>query len=149
MNKLFLLALVPAISFAQSSANELVVVSNATKGASTISLDLVSSGNAAAIHFELDVGVSDPSLVDLSNCLSSFKAGSKMVSCSLVGSKVIGMVASPDLKAIIAGRVNLGTVTVKAANAKLGQVMWESYDSVGNVVESKLTNAGSSESQKK
>lgn len=145
MKKLLLLALLPSLCFA--SANELVLVSSPVKGATVVSLDFVNSGNAAAVHFELDVGVSDASKVDLSNCLSAVRTTGRMTSCSLVGSKVIVMVASPSLKAFDAGSVSLGSITINSAS-KLGEAMWETYDSKGNVVESKVTKATSSMASK-
>lgn len=146
MKKLFLLAMLPAFCFA--SANELVLVSNAAKGGTTISLDMVSTGNAAAGQFEVEVGVADPSMVDLTNCLSAVKASGRMTGCSLVGTKVIGLFASPDLKATSKGQVSLGSITVKTANAKIGEVSWESYDVAGNIVDSKVTNAAADVSKK-
>lgn len=146
MKKLLLLAVIPSLCFA--SANELVLVSNGAKGVSTVSLDFVNSGNVAAAHFEVEVGTTDASLVDLSNCLSSVKAAGKMSSCSLVGSKVIGIFASPDLKTLNAGQVSLGSITVKSASAKVGEVFWESYDVAGNAVDSKVTNAAADTAKK-
>lgn len=139
MKKLILLALLPAFCFA--SANELVLVSSASKGSTTISLDMVGSGNAAAGQFEVEVGVSDPAMVDLSNCLTAVKASGRMTGCSLVGTKVIGLFASPNLKATDKGQVSLGSITVKSATASVGAVSWESYDVAGNIVDSKVTNA--------
>ncbi len=141
MKKLLLLALLPSLSFA--SANELVLVSSPVKGKTVISLDFVNTGNAAAVHFEMDVGVTDASKVDLSGCLNAVRATGRMTSCSLVGSKVIVMVASPSLKALDAGPVSLGSITINTASM-LGEAMWETYDSKGNVVESTVTKATSS-----
>ena len=146
MKKLLLLALLPSLSFA--SANELVLVSSPVKGATVVSLDFVNTGNAAAIHFEMDVGVSDASKVDLSACLSTVaRSNGRMASCALVGSKVIVMVVSPSLKAFDAGPVSLGSITINSAS-NLGEAMWETYDSKGDVVESKVTKATSSMASK-
>ena len=141
MKKLLLLALLPSLSFA--SANELVLVSSPVKGKTVISLDFVNTGNAAAVHFEMDVGTTDASKVDLSGCLNVVRTTGRMTSCSLVGSKVIVMVASPSLKALDAGPVSLGSITINTAST-LGEAMWETYDSKGNVVESTVTKATSS-----
>jgi hypothetical protein len=138
MKKLLLLALLPSLSFA--AANELVLVSSPVKGKTVISLDFVNTGNAAAVHFEMDVGTTDASKVDLSACLNVVRTTGRMTSCSLVGSKVIVMVASPSLKALDAGPVSLGSITVNTAST-IGEAMWETYDSKGNVVESKVTKA--------
>jgi hypothetical protein len=139
MKALALLALLPVAAFAQS-ANELVAVSAESRTGTVISLDFVNSTGTAALEFEVEVGTSDASTVDLSKCLTGAAVQNKMVACKLIGTKVRGVLVSPDLKALPAGQVNLGLITVQG-NVKTNVVRWETNDVAGKELTSKVTSA--------
>jgi hypothetical protein len=141
MKALLLLALIPTFAMAQASEqnNELIAVSQGTKDSTLIALDFVNRTNAASIDFEVEVGTADASAVDLSNCMVGKLVVGKMAACKLLGTKVRGVLVSPDLKALPAGPVSLGTISVRGSNKQVSVVRWETDDVAGKELSSKVT----------
>ncbi len=138
--------LVSSGAFAQS--NDLVLVDAASSKGTTIALDLLNDGKTAAAQFVIDVGTSDKSQVDLSNCLTEVRQMGRSAGCSHVGTKVIGLFVSPDATAVTKRSFSLGTIVINSPAAKSTVEMWETYDAVGKELSSKVNRATGSSSTK-
>ena len=116
---------------AAAGSNQLIAVPAATKGAAVVSLDFVSSGEAAGFQFKMDVSVKSDKDVDLSNCTSSLPKN-RSGSCGFKDGAVIGVIYSPDGTAIPAGVISVGRIAVKGAAAQSKILSVEAFDVAGN-----------------
>lgn len=122
---------VPVLAFAGPSENQLIAVPAMTKGASVVSLDFVSNGEAAGFQFHIDVGVSSDKNVDLSACTAAIPKN-RSGSCGFKDGTVIGVVYSPDGTAIPAGVINVGKISVSGAKSAPSVVSVHAFDVAGN-----------------
>ena len=134
--------LIAAAIFASNiaSANELVVTAGKGKAATVLSLDLVSSGDAAAFQVVIETGLKDASLVDVSACVSAINATGRSGSCSFKDGQIRLAVISPDGSALPKGAVNVGKIVLKATGAATSVSNFEAFDKVGNNVAASTAN---------
>ena len=137
-----ILALVVA-SFAlvgTASANELVVTAGKAKAASVLSLDMVSSGDAAAFQAVIETGIKDASLVDLSGCVTAINAAGRSGSCAFKDGQVRLAVFSADGSTLPKGAVSIGKIVLKTAGAATSVSNFEAFDKVGYNVAASTAN---------
>lgn len=140
MNTNIIAALLLAAS-AGASANSLVVtnVTTATKGSETtsISLDLVSSGTASAVDFQIDTGIrGNDAAFDLSACLQGIKG--RAGKCAVENGVIFGGFFSANQDALAKGSVSLGRVTIRAKGVTLKST-FEAVNFFGKPVESSVS----------
>ncbi len=131
MKALIALVLVAPLSVFAAGSNDLIVVPALTKGAAAISIDFVSSGDAAGVSFVVDVGNVSEKQVNLSACTSSLPKG-RSGSCGFKNGQVFGVVYSPNGTAIPAGIINVGRISVSGTSAQPKVTMVEAFDVAGN-----------------
>jgi len=126
---------------ASASANSLVVtnVTTSAKGSdvTSISLDLVSSGTASAIDFQIDTGIrGNDAAFDLSGCLQGIKG--RPGKCAVENGIIFGGFFTPDQTVLAKGSISLGRVTIRAKGVALKST-FEAVDFFGKAVESSVS----------
>ena len=126
---------------AGASANSLVVtnVTSTSKGSDTtsISLDLVSSGTASAIDFQIDTGIrGNDAAFDLSACLQGIKG--RPGKCAVENGIIFGGFFTPEQGALAKGSISLGRITIRAKGVSLKST-FEATDFFGKAVESSVS----------
>lgn len=134
MKALFALLLAAPIFASAAGSNDLIVVPAMTKSAAAISIDFVSSGEAAGVSFIVDVGVASAKQVDLSACTKSLPKN-RAGACGFKDGQVFGAVYSPDGTAIPAGIINVGKISVSGSTTQPKVTMVEAFDVAGKPIQ--------------
>lgn len=120
MNKLLIPAL--ALMVSPAFADELLVTSAGKGGAQAIAVDYVSSGQAVAFDFRIQVPGGEKAKVDLSGCMAGLPK-SHTGQCSFVNGMVIGFAYNDTNEALPAGVFKVGTVRVSSTVAGKPEVV--------------------------
>lgn len=134
-----------ALSSSVATADELILASDVAKsGAQTISLDLLSDGQAAGIEARINVHAPKGARVDTSNCVKSAPK-SHVASCVYNGKEVVVLLYSMKNENLPAGMLSLGTIRVEGQGRAMAKgnsapvvAKFLAASANGSVIESKV-----------